>query len=502
MRPSARDTIAAISSPVPHASASQGAATALGRAIVRLSGPRALALAELVFHGSAGVPPGSLSSTRGWRRVSGSVKWREHVLPAHAYVMRSPRSYTREDVVELHVPALPWLLSALLEELLAGGARLAQPGEFTRRAFENGRIKLDQAEAVGALIASRSADEARVHAARLRAHAHGWRTELRREVEELLALVELGLDFAHEDAGVLSAPDLRARLEGLRARFEEFCGPAAAQGPGAAPESAILTAGLPRILLLGPANAGKSTLFNTLLGRQAAIVSPQPHTTRDTVEATLAFPGAGAALLIDSAGWSPLGSQSSGLLSDAAWEASLCAARAADVILLLLDRSVPAPAQKELHAIAPFLAQMRPAALAVLWSKCDLPPAPGWTAVADPVSEGQGAAASVAARFEVSAVSGTGIAALREFLDSKLTGLSRDAYLAAEVAAHAAARRAAEALARASAGLALGHGEDVVAVELREALHAFWEADGVLMKHDAITEATLDKIFSRFCIGK
>jgi len=513
----------------------------VGRAILRLSGPRALALAAHVFHAAAG-PSAQLDTVRGWRRLPGAVKWRGHVLAAHAYVMRSPQSYTREDIVELHVPALPWLLSALLEALLAAGARLAEPGEFTRRAFENGRIKLDQAEAVGALIASRNAGEARIHASRLRAHAHGGRAALRREIEELLALVELGLDFSHDDAGVLSTSQLCARLQRLRAWLEEFRGPAAVDGAGAAAESAILTAGLPRVLLLGPANAGKSSLFNALLGRLAAIVSPQPHTTRDTVEAALSFQGAGTALLIDSAGWCsgnskllalsswdrhaellpraksqeprasanglfslPSSADWSELLRQAAWAATLSAARAADVILLLLDRSVAVPAQEELRIIAPALAQARPDALALLWSKADLPPAQDWFAAAGLPLNVEGAVVPVAARFEVSSVDGTGIPALRQFLAAKVAEVGahpKDAYLAAAATARAAAQRAAEALSRASDGLAAGHGEDVVAVELREALHALWQAEGVLLKHDAVTEGTLDRIFSRFCIGK
>ena len=286
MRPPARDTIAALSSSASHALGFPGDGAVVGQAILRLSGRRALSLAKLVFQCAEDAPV-KFEAIRGWRRVSGTVQWRGHTLAAQTYVMRSPHSYTREDIVELRVPALPWLLESLLESLLAAGARLAEPGEFTRRAFENGRIQLDQAAAVGALIASRSAGEARMHAARLRAHAHGWRAGLRRDIEELLALVEFGLDFSQEDAGVLSTSQLCVRLESLRARLEEFCAPAAQGEAGTLAESAILTAGLPRVLLLGTTNAGKSSLFNRLLGRRAAIVSSQPHTTRDTVEAAL-----------------------------------------------------------------------------------------------------------------------------------------------------------------------------------------------------------------------
>jgi tRNA modification GTPase len=366
---------------------------------------------------------------------------------------------------------------------------------------------------------------------------------LRREIEDLLALVEFGLDFSDGDAGVLSAVQCATRLEHLHAQLAEFLGPAVGQDRrpansrarclspedgSAATESAILTCGLPRVLLLGPTNAGKSSLFNALLGRPAAIVSPQAHTTRDTVEAALAFPGAGTALLIDSAGWCPPGAQhAANLVRQSAWAATLSAVRAADVILLLLDRSVPAPETEELDLIVPCLAQAKPEALALVWTKSDLPPAAdcglriahcaghlAWfvgrgssseprTTNHDPLKGG--AALPVAAYFEVSSVDGTGIPALMEFLTAKVAAVGaqpKDAYLAAAALSRAAARNAAIALARAREGLAAGHGEDAVAVELREALHAFWEAEGVLMKHDAVTEATLDRIFSRFCIGK
>src|SRR5262249_39887999 len=140
----------------------------LGRTIVRLSGPQAFAIAAAVFRSSDG--QALSASGKAWSRVEGSIDWRGHSLPVCAYRMRAPHSYTREHIVELHLPALPWVISDSIQHLIAAGARLAQPGEFTRRAFEHGRISLDQAQAIGALLRTKNADEARVFAARLTSH--------------------------------------------------------------------------------------------------------------------------------------------------------------------------------------------------------------------------------------------------------------------------------------------------------------------------------------------
>jgi tRNA modification GTPase len=208
-----------------------------------------------------------------------------------------------------------------------------------------------------------------------------------------------------------------------------------------------------------------------------------------------------AAVIIDSAGGSAEfalygPAQPADAVQRSAWNATLDAARRADIVLFTVDRSaVLNPEEARLFSAA--LTSSRAAARAVLWTKCDLEPAPHWHAGAAEWSGWQ--------RFEVSALSGAGLDALRGFLKKQLAELQarpRDAFLAAAAAAHAAARQAALAIERAAEGLAAGHGEDVVAVELREAIHAFWQAEGVLLRHDAVTEAALDRIFSQFCIGK
>jgi len=486
-----RETILALSSAaLPTSAGGGGSSSGVGRAILRLSGGEATELGERVFHSRE-----RMTGVRGWRRIAGEVRWDRHVFPACVYVMRGPRSYTREDVVEIHLPGLRWLVDFLLDELLRAGARLALPGEFTRRAVENGRINLEQAETVGALIRARSADEARAFAARLNSDGARGRAELKTKIEELLSLVELGLDFATEDVTVISREDMLQRSEELQRACEIQ---AAGNSDG---ESRVQTEGLPRVHLLGPVNAGKSTLFNALLGRDVAIISAQRHTTRDTLEAALNLDGQ-SALLIDSAGageelTAAAKSESEGreYLRQAAWNATLSAIRCADIVLVLFDSSDAERSVRDAKLLLPALTQCNPAAVAVLWTKADAD-----ASIHAPPTELKHAPA-----FRISAQTGKGMDDVRAFLNARLKDMGarpRDAALEALAVTRNAARTAAAALGRVVEALKLDHGEDVVAVELREALHAFWQAEGVLIRHDAVTEAALDRIFSSFCIGK
>lgn len=503
------DTIAALSSPPPaHSPAHEHTSehTVLSRAIVRLSGPRALEFAESVFTGTHPLrQPQHADPPRAWRRIAGRVRWHTHALPAAAYVMRAPRSYTREDMIELHVPGLAWVVSSILDTLLAAGARMAQPGEFTRRAFEHGRITLAQAEAVAALIHSTTADEARVFAGRLQARAHQDREALRQDIEELLGLVELGLDFSQEDVVVVAPDELRTRLERLHSRAEAL----SASAPAGSEEqegSAVLNGGLPRIVLAGPTNAGKSSLFNALLKRNAAIVSAQRHTTRDAVESMLTLAGASgkhAARLADTAGCGGDEPQASGdapsrWLQAAAWSATESAVRSADILLIVLECVPPTAAARHLRRM---LEAARPGAQALLWTKTDRK--------APSANELEAAAKTLGLQaprvFAVSSRTGAGCEALTAFLarqTGEISTRTRAAHFAADTAAREARRRAAAALRQARDAFARGDGEDVLAVELREALHALSAEEGARLRHDTLTERLLDQIFSQFCIGK
>ncbi|RMG12058.1 MAG: tRNA uridine-5-carboxymethylaminomethyl(34) synthesis GTPase MnmE, partial [Planctomycetota bacterium] len=370
------------------------------RAVLRLSGAGVWGLGASVFRPFPERPG---------RVVSGSLElpgWPP--APAWALAFRGPRSYTGEDAVELWLPGAPPLLRRTLLELQARGARLADRGEFTRRAFLNDRLDLTQVEAVLAL--STSEDERAARAAQ-RALAGGLRARVDALQDELLRLrahIEAAIDYSEEELELLAPERLARALLELAARVRALAG-----GEG----GRALTASVPRVVLRGPANAGKSSLFNALLARDAALVSPEAGTTRDALAAEWRLPSGRAVLLLDTAGDKvPASATEARALSGAAEAAS-----AADLVVYLRSVDAPAPG-------AP------PAGALPVWSKRDLGPAPG-------------------PGLAVSARSGEGLRALAAAVDARLgeaaaaCGLWGSARQEAALgAADAALRRAAEVL--------------------------------------------------------
>lgn len=256
------------------------------RAIVRLSGPAASEVAR-----AARIGP-----SRGAHH--GRLRMGAHECPVLILRMNAPASYTGEDALEIQCPGSPALVTRIVESLLAfPGVRHAEPGEFSARAFLAGRLTLDQAEGVAATIAAHSAGQLSSARALLAGVSGALYRDWTSRVAHLLALVEAGVDFTDQEDVVPIAPrDLALEIESLRAAIASDLGGKPAEW---------LT-GRPRVALAGRPNAGKSTLFNALLGRDRAVTSPTPGSTRDAIVETLDLsrevPGAGEIELIDLAG--------------------------------------------------------------------------------------------------------------------------------------------------------------------------------------------------------
>lgn len=424
------------------------------RAVLRLSGPAARTAAQRVFDPA-------LPAERA--QVDGQVHVPRVRLPAYALVMPGPRSFTGEDVVELHVPGSPMLVQLLLDELLrdgaADGVRAALPGEFTARAFRHG--KLDAMQVEGLLLLLHAGDR------RAAAAAVPWLTgglgevvrALRLDLLDTLALLEFGLDF--EEGAGLGVDAFAPRLRPLAARCAEL----AASLP-------IVPAG-GEVLLLGCSGAGKSSLANALAGAERAIVGDGGDraggTTRDLLRIEIA-PGVHL--------WDAPGD----LDAPADVDRQALALRdrlagTAGAAALVLDATAP--------RVPPAIATVPLPWFGVIWTKCDDP------AVAAPVLPAAAGFCSAAPVFATSARTGRGLAALRAALSTARGGAPVDA----GGPLRTALATAAAAIERAAAAASLG--PELAAVELRQALDAL----DVLLARDA-TELVLDRIHTRFCLGK
>lgn len=390
--------------------------------------------------------------------------------PARAFLMPGPASYTREDMAELHIPGAPLLLEAALASLVRAGARPAAPGEFTFRAFRNGRIGLGQAEAVEEVIRSADDGERRAALERLDDDRRETINEWREKVMTLAAGVEAALDFSEET------------LEGNAA--EELAALAAAlEGEGAvlAATGGIAPSALPRVALAGLANAGKSSLFNALLGEDASLVSPRPGATRDHLRRRVVW--AGAALeLSDNPGYLPEGGED----RFGAAERGMARLGTEDAVCWVIDSSRPLGRAEE-----DFARRLSGIVIAVL-NKGDLPPA---TTPADIAALAAKIGLPLACCLRVSALSGDGVAALRARAAETARGVAPGGrWNRRETLELAAAREACGAAARELAGAGR---LELAAEDLRRAAEAFARVLG-----EGYAEDVLTRIFSRFCLGK
>ena len=452
------------------------------RGVIRLSGPRSRELVEAVLRH----PPEALPAGAPRGLVRGVLHDGRGEQPVLVLWMPGPHSYTREDVAELHLPGAPALLARALERLVELGARPAAPGEFTRRAFENGRIDLTRAEGVLELVEAATEAERRAATHLLEGGLAERLAPLREILDEVRALLEASLDFDEADTGHVPLEELERALRDVAARLEEALSwEVARQAPSA----------LPRVLLVGAPNAGKSSLFNALAGGEA-LVAGLSGTTRDSLHAIWDL-GAGRALLVDTPGLDrEARADREGASADEGSAASAgpdrtaqrLAARErerAELFLWVIDaRRAGDPG---LAAERGELVPSSGAPCLTLWNQVDREGASAPPAELGPV-------------LAVSARTGDGLAAVGDSVEERL-GLRKSG---GEDVGRELFERHRDALVRARGeveasreALLGGVSLDLVAETLRGASAALEAIEGRTTAEDL-----LDRIFARFCLGK
>ena len=433
---------------------------AAGIAVVRVSGADAIRVVDSLFRGKhplCEVPTHTAHyGTIGSPASGGSG---QNVLDeVVCTVFRAPHSFTGEDTVEISCHGSLFVQQELVRLLIDAGARMADKGEFTKRAFLNGRIDLAQAEAVADLIAASSAAEKDVAFSQLRGGVSGKIAELREQLLTFTSLLELELDFAdHEELEFADRSQLTALLNSAAQTISSLI---ATFQAGNAIKQGV------QVAIVGAPNAGKSTLLNALLGDERAIVSDIRGTTRDTIEDTIIIGGV-LVRLTDTAGIHT----TTDTIEQMGIERSLQALRKAHIVIELIDATDPQLVMDE------SLLGERQVWLRV-YNKADLQAAP------------QGV--SISARNKE-------IAPLMARLEEEVGRLTHhsDSVLVSNIRHYEALRRAQEALERVGEGLQDGLSAELLSLDLHDALDALGEITGQVSSQEV-----LNTIFERFCIGK
>lgn len=455
------DTIAAIAT----------APGVAGIGVIRISGKHTLAALEPIFQFAE--TSLTLAKVQSHRLYRGWVyEQQQPIDEVLLTVMKAPHSYTTEDVAEIQCHGSPIILQTILELLLQQNVRLAQPGEFTQRAFLHGRLDLTQVEAVSDLLQARSKMGVYAAVNQLQGKLYQAIEATKEKIFHVAALVEATIDFSDEEEAFTHQDDCLARLVQAKEDLEHLL--------ASAEKGKLMRSGL-GVALIGKPNSGKSSLLNALLGEPRAIVTAIPGTTRDLIEEAIQIKGL-ALRLIDTAGirsTQDVVEQEGVQRSQNAWEQ-------ADVVLLLLDGSAPLSQEDE-----ELLAKANPEKTLVVLNKKDLLPA------SFPMRE------KLLEKFStvlVSAKYSQGLEALEQALFHKATQgsltLGEEAMIT-NLRQQQAAQKALLALNRAIEGLEQGIGEECLAVDLAGCLRALGEVVG-----QTTAEDLLNRIFSEFCIGK
>ncbi len=375
-----------------------------------------------------------------------------------------PNSYTTDDIVEISAHGSPVVLRRIVEIALAAGARMAEPGEFTMRAFLNGRIDLTQAEAVRDLIESQTLYQARVAAQQLGGGISRQLKPIKQQLVDLIATLEAGIDFAEDDIAVMSSPEIARRVDDIRPQLSEIA--------GSFSYGKIVHEGL-TLAIIGRPNVGKSSLFNRLVQRDRAIVTATPGTTRDLVTETVTI-GDIPVRLVDTAGLREALDEAEGIGIQKSKEASADA----DLVLLVLDASQPQNLEDE-----SLLHELGSKSAIVIENKSDI------------TSSGKRSNA-----IYTSALTGDGIDRLREEILQKITGGSAPAAESGFLTSsrhHQLIEQSIAALDAANVAVGNHIPHEMLLLDLYSALRPLDEITGTTTNDDI-----LNLIFSRFCIGK
>jgi tRNA modification GTPase len=441
-----------------------------GIGIVRLSGPRSLDLARRLL-------PNDLMAVE---PQPNAVRLAQLINPETGLTIdealityfKSPKSFTGEDIVELSCHGSPVVLAEVVRILSSNGAELAQPGEFTLRAFLNRRIDLTQAEAINDLVHAQTASQAQLAVRQLRGDLSTQLAPLKKTLVDLIVHLESAVEFVEDDLDPLSRDRCLSRISGL---IEQITRLLETYRLGR-----IIRNGV-RIALVGPPNVGKSSLFNRLLGRERAIVTHLPGTTRDTLNESVSVGGIPVEL-IDTAGIR----ESEDLVEQIGVARTRSAIVDADLVIGVVDASEP-------DAVAKLVADSdRHLMSIVVINKCDL-----GMVVAEEAVE---AAAPGCPVIKASALSGEGVDDLRRSIHALLTAGSAQALESAIITNerhYRALEQSLAAIEKARTDLEAGFTEEIVL----ESLHLTLRSLGVITGETLISDI-LDQIFSTFCIGK